>query len=61
MQSKQDQFVGENTFLKYEVIKWRHNVKILADLVSTHQGLLIEVLHYVVPSISKFDLGVSDF
>jgi hypothetical protein len=37
------------------MMSWR---QILTDLESTHQGLLYEVLHGMVPSISKFDLGV---
>jgi hypothetical protein len=45
-------------FLK---IKWRHCVKSFTDLESTHQGLSSEVLHDMIPSISKFDLGVHYF
>jgi hypothetical protein len=41
--------------------KWRQNVKILVDLERTNQGLSYEVLHGMVPSISKFDPGVSKF
>ena len=48
-------------FLCYDVTKWRHNVKILTDLESAHQGLSFEVLHDIVPSIWKFDLGVHHF
>jgi hypothetical protein len=33
------------------------NVKTFADLESTHQDLSYEVLHDMVPPISKFDLG----
>jgi hypothetical protein len=38
-----------------------NDVKIVIDLESTHQGLLFEVLHDMVPSISKFDLEVSNY
>jgi hypothetical protein len=31
------------------------------DVESTHQGFPYEVLHNMVPSILKFDLGVSKF
>jgi hypothetical protein len=48
-------------FLRYNVTKWRHNVTILVDLESTHQVLSYAVLHYMVLSISKFDLPVSNF
>jgi hypothetical protein len=40
---------------------WRHNVKILLDLESTHQKLAYEVLLDMVPPISKCDFGVSHF
>jgi hypothetical protein len=43
------------------VIKWCHSVNILTDLESAHQGLSFEVLHDIVPSIWKFDLGVHHF
>jgi hypothetical protein len=33
----------------------------LTDLESTHQGLSFEVLHDMVSSISKFDLGYTIF
>jgi hypothetical protein len=33
----------------------------LVDLESTHQALSYQVLHDMVPSISKFDLWVSNF
>jgi hypothetical protein len=36
-------------------------VKILTDLESTYQGLSYEVLHDMVPSISKFDMGYPIF
>jgi hypothetical protein len=47
-----------------EVVKiqfLRYDVKFFVDLESTHQDLSYEVLHDMVPSISKFDLGVSKF
>jgi hypothetical protein len=36
-------------FLRYDVTKWRHNVKIFVDLEITHQDLSYEVLHDMVP------------
>ena len=36
-------------FWRYDVTKWRHNVKIFIDLESTHQDLSYEVLHDMVP------------
>jgi hypothetical protein len=36
-------------FLRYNVAKWHHNVKILIDLESTHPVLSYEVLHDMVP------------
>jgi hypothetical protein len=47
--------------LRHCVIKWRHSVKILTDLESALQGLSFEVLHDIVPSFWKFDLGVHHF
>jgi hypothetical protein len=38
MENKNLYFGGKIQFLRYEVTKWRHNVKILTDLESTHQG-----------------------
>ena len=35
-------------FLRYDVTKWRHNVKIFVDLESTHQDLSYEVQHDMV-------------
>jgi hypothetical protein len=61
MENKKVKFFGSIQFLRYDVTKWRHNVKILVNLKSTHQGLLFEVPHDMVPSILKFDLGVSNF
>jgi hypothetical protein len=50
--------MGKNKFLRYDVTKLRHNVKILVDMESAHRGLSYEVLLNMVPSFSKFDLGV---
>jgi hypothetical protein len=61
MENKKVELLVKIQFLRYDVTKWRHNVKILIDLESTHQGLSYEVLHDMVPSILKFDLGVSKF
>jgi hypothetical protein len=36
-------------FLRYDVTKWRHNVKIFVDLENTHQDISYEVLHDMVP------------
>jgi hypothetical protein len=36
-------------FLRYDVTKWRHNVKIFVELESTHQDLSYDVLHDMVP------------
>jgi hypothetical protein len=36
-------------FLRYDVTKWRHNVKTFVDLESTHQDLTYDVLHDMVP------------
>jgi hypothetical protein len=36
-------------FLRYDVTKWRNNVKIFVDLDSTYQDLSYEVLHNMVP------------
>jgi hypothetical protein len=44
-------------FLRYDVTKWRHNVKIFVDLESTHQGLSYEVLHDMVP-YGTFDFKI---
>jgi hypothetical protein len=41
-------------FLRCDVTKWRHNVKLAVDFESTNQGLLYEVIHGMVPMISKF-------
>jgi hypothetical protein len=46
-------------FLRFDVTKWRHNVKIFVDLENIHQDLSYDVLRDMVPLISKFDLGVS--
>jgi hypothetical protein len=58
---KKFEFLCKIKFLRYDITKWRHNVKILLDLERTHQALSYEVQYDTVPSISKFDLGVSDF
>jgi hypothetical protein len=46
-------------FWRYDVIKWRHNVKIFVDLKSTHPDLSYEVLYDRVPYGT--DLGVRKF
>jgi hypothetical protein len=51
--------LGNN--LRHCVIKWRDSIKILTDLESIYQGLSYEVLHDMVPSISKFDLVYTIF
>jgi hypothetical protein len=61
MENKNLNFWRKSKFLRYDVTKWRHNVKILIDLESTHQVLSYEVLLDMVPSLSKFDLVVSNF
>jgi hypothetical protein len=61
MENKKVQFFGEIKFLRYDITKGRHNVKFLLDLESTHQRLSYEILHDMVLSISKFDLGVCHF
>jgi hypothetical protein len=47
--TKKLNFLLKIQFLRYDVTKWHHNVKILVDLESTHQGLSYEVLHDIVP------------
>jgi hypothetical protein len=47
--------------LRFNVTKWLDNVKLIVDLKSTHQGLSYEVLHNIVLSILKYDLGVHHF
>jgi hypothetical protein len=44
-------------FLRYDVTKWRHNVKRFVDLESTHQDLLYEVLYDMVP-YGTFDFKI---
>ena len=44
-------------FLRYDVTKWRHNVKIFVDLESTYQDLSYEVLHDMVP-YGTFDFKI---
>jgi hypothetical protein len=44
-------------FLRYNVTKWRHNVKISDDLASTHQDLSNEVVHDMVP-YGTFDFKI---
>jgi hypothetical protein len=61
MENMKVQFLEKNQFLRYDVTKWHHNIKILLDLESTNQALWYEVLHDMVPPISKCDLGVSNF
>jgi hypothetical protein len=48
MENKKKLEILEKLFLRYDVIIWRHNVKLLVDLESIHQGLLYEVLHDMV-------------
>jgi hypothetical protein len=45
------------SFLRYDVTKWRYNVKICVNLESTHQDLSYEVLHDMVP-YGTFDLKI---
>ena len=49
--------VEKNQFLRYDVTKWRHNVKIFLDLESTHQDLSYEVLLDMVP-YGTFDFKI---
>jgi hypothetical protein len=51
MENKKVEFLVKIQFLRYDVTKWRHNVKIIVDIRSTNQGLSYEVLHGMVPSI----------
>jgi hypothetical protein len=44
-------------FLRYDVTKWRHNVKIFVDLESTHQGLSYDVQYDMVP-YGTFDFKI---
>jgi hypothetical protein len=57
-ENKKVDYLVKIQFLRYDVTKWRHNVKILIDLESTYQGLLYEVLYDMVSLILNFDLGV---
>jgi hypothetical protein len=50
-------FGKENQFLRYDVTKWPHNVKLFVDLESTYQGLSYEVQHHVVP-YGTFDFKI---
>ena len=43
--------------LRFDVTKWRHNVKIFVDLESPYQDLSYEVLHDMVP-YGSFDLKI---
>jgi hypothetical protein len=61
MENKKVEFLVKIQFLRYDVTKWRHNVKLFVDLESTNQELSYEVLHGMVPSIQNFDLGISKF
>jgi hypothetical protein len=51
MEKKKVEFFVKIQFLRYEVTKWRHNVKMFVDLRSTNQALSYEELHGMVPSI----------
>jgi hypothetical protein len=44
-------------FLRYDVTKWRHKVKIFVDLESTHQDLSYDVQHDMVP-YGNFDFKI---
>jgi hypothetical protein len=44
-------------FLRYDVTKWRHNVKIFADLESTHKDLSYDIQHDMVP-YGTFDFKI---
>ena len=44
-------------FLRYDVTKWRHNVKIFVDLESTHQDLSYDVQLDMVP-YGTFDFKI---
>jgi hypothetical protein len=44
-------------FLRYDVTKWRHNIKIFVDLESPYQVLSYEVLHDMVP-YGTFDFKI---
>jgi hypothetical protein len=63
MENKKVKILGKIHFVvmmsPYDVI--RHNVKSLLDLEITHKGISYEILYNMVPSISKFDLWVSNF
>jgi hypothetical protein len=51
-------------FLRYDVIKWRNNIKIFINLESSIKGFHMRydtIWYRIVQSISKFDLGVSNF
>jgi hypothetical protein len=50
MENKKVEFLVKIQFLRYDVTKWRHNVKIFVDLGCTNQELSYEVLHGMVPS-----------
>jgi hypothetical protein len=44
-------------FFRYDITKWRHNVKSFVDLESTHHVLSYEVLHDMVP-YGTFDFKI---
>ena len=44
-------------FLRYDVTKWRHNVKFFVDLESTHQDLSYDVQQDMVP-YGTFDFKI---
>ena len=47
---------GKIQFLRHNVTKRRHNVKMLTDLESTHQGLSYDILHDMVHEVLYNDL-----
>jgi hypothetical protein len=55
--TKKLEFLGKVKILRFDITNWCHNIKLVVYLKNTHQGLSYEVLHDMVLSISKFDLG----
>jgi hypothetical protein len=49
--------IEKNQFLRYDVTKWRHNVKNFVDLESTYEGLSYDVQHDMVPC-GAFDFKI---
>jgi hypothetical protein len=50
--NKKVEFLGKIHFLHYDVTKWRHNVKLLVDLESPHQGLSYDWLYVPFKNLS---------